>query len=63
MSLIDELLQTETTEDRIWMLHREGMAPSEIAAEAGVTAERAHDEVVRRWAEDKTMHESHRARA
>lgn len=60
MGLIDEMLDSvgcDEIGERIWELHKEGLAPSEIAETAGVTAQRVREEVVARWRADKEEHQ------
>ena len=55
--MIDAMLASlMTEEDVIWMLHCQGLAPSEIAEKLGTTEDVARAVVVARWADDRERH-------
>jgi len=63
MGLLEDFLnEPESLEDRIWMMHNAGLAPSEIAEKLNVNEDAAREVVVARWREDKERVMDRRAR-
>ena len=63
MGLLEDFLnEPEPLEDRIWMMHNAGLAPSEIAERLKVDEDAAREVVVARWREDKERVMDRRAR-
>lgn len=53
---------SEKVEDRVWALHCNGLAPSEISKRVGISEQLTHDLIVYRWKMDKLAYLNRRTK-